>query len=301
MKKKIVIIGYGSAGRRYAKLLKKYFKNFEIYILTKQKKIGFFTIGNFRDIIKINPKYIIVSSPTNLHFDQLKKINKNFKNISVLVEKPLFDKFEKIKNKNKVYVGYNLRNLKIIKLLKSIIKKNIRKINNVSFLNHSFLPDWRKNINYENSSSAKKKYGGGIILDCSHEIDLANWFFGNIDILFVDKSKKSNLKINTEDNCKIYGKKNNISLSFDFNYYSPEKKREIIILGHNFKIVANLVSNNFLMINNNKKIKRKFKRNEIEKSYKLEIQGLLSNKKNNLVNFESALKTQKIIQSIKDF
>ena len=55
------------------------------------------------------------------------------------------------------------------------------------------------------------------------------------------------------------------------------------------------------MINNNKKIKRKFKRNEIEKSYKLEIQGLLSNKKNNLVNFESAFKTQKIIQSIKDF
>ncbi len=301
MKKKIVIIGYGSAGRRYTKLLKKYFKNFEIYILTKQKKIGFFTIRNFRDLIKINPKYIIISSPTSLHFEQLKKINENFKNISVLVEKPLFDKFEKIKSKNKVYVGYNLRNLKITKLLKSIIKKNIRKINNVSFLNHSFLPDWRKNINYENSSSAKKKYGGGIILDCSHEIDLANWFFGNIDILFVDKSKKSNLKINTEDNCKIYGKKNNISLSFDFNYYSPQKKREIIILGHNFKIVANLVSNNFLMISNNKKIKRKFKRNEIEKSYKLEIQGLLSNKKNNLVNFESALKTQKLIQSIKDF
>ena len=49
MSKKLVIIGYGSAGRRFAKLSKKHFKNFEIHVLTQQKKIGF---GNLK-ILKI--------------------------------------------------------------------------------------------------------------------------------------------------------------------------------------------------------------------------------------------------------
>ena len=53
-----------------------------------------------------------------------------------------------------------MRILKIIKFLKSIIYSNKSKINEIEFINHSYLPDWRKNINYSRSSSAKKKYGG---------------------------------------------------------------------------------------------------------------------------------------------
>ena len=36
----------------------------------------------------------------------------------------------------------------------------------------------------------KKKFGGGVILDCSHEIDLVRWIIGDVKIIKVLKSKK---------------------------------------------------------------------------------------------------------------
>jgi len=302
MKRKLLIIGYGSAGRRFANITKKNFKNLDINIFTKQKKIGFKIIERIEDIKKFNPDYIIISSPTKFHFHHLLIVNKFLKGKRILIEKPLYSELKNLKNvKNKVFVGYNLRNLKIIQFLKSVIFYNKTKIYDINFINHSFLPSWRKNISYQKSSSAKKKYGGGVILDCSHEIDLARWMIGKIDILSVQSSKKSKLKIETEDNCKIIGKHKNINISIDLNYYSIHKKRKIYLLGDNLKIIVDLVSFKVLIIKKGKKIIKKFNKNEIKNSYFLELQDLFSNREKNLTNYKSALITQKFIQNIQDF
>lgn len=302
MKKKLLIIGFGSSGRRFANIARKNFKNLNINILTKQKKIGFKIVKNIESIKKLNPDYIIISSPTKFHFHHLLLVNKFLKGKRILIEKPLYSELKNLKNvKNKVFVGYNLRNLKIIQFLKSVIFYNKTKIYDINFINHSFLPSWRKNISYQKSSSAKKKYGGGVILDCSHEIDLARWMIGKIDILSVQSSKKSKLKIETEDNCKIIGKHKNINISIDLNYYSIHKKRKIYLLGDNLKIIVDLVSFKVLIIKKGKKIIKKFNKNEIKNSYFLELQDLFSNREKNLTNYKSALITQKFIQNIQDF
>ena len=302
MKRKLLIIVYGSAGRRFANIAKKNFKNLNIIILTKQKKIGFKIIEKVESIKKFNPDYIIISSPTKFHFCHLKLVNKYLKNKKILIEKPLYDKLENIKGiKNKIFVGYNLRNLKIIKFLKSLILHNKKKIFDVNFINHSYLPNWRKKISYQKSSSAKKKYGGGVILDCSHEIDLARWMIGKIDITSVHSSKKSKLKIETEDNCKIFGKHKNIDISIDLNYYSVHKKRKIFLSGDNLKVIVDLVSFKISIFKNKKIIIKKFNKNDIKDSYFLELKDLLNNREKNLTNYNSALTTQKFIQNIQDF
>ena len=302
MKKKLLIIGFGSSGRRFANIARKNFKNLDINILTKQKKIGFKIVKNIESIKKLNPDYIIISSPTKFHFHHLLLVNKFLKGKRILIEKPLYSELKNLKNvKNKVFVGYNLRNLKIIQFLKSVIFQNKTKIYDINFINHSYLPSWRKNVTYQKSSSAKKKYGGGVILDCSHEIDLARWMIGKIDILSVQSSKKSKLKIETEDNCKIIGKHKNINISIDLNYYSINKKRKICLLGDNLKIIVDLVSFKILIFKKEKKIIKKFNKNEIKNSYFLELQDLFSNKEKNLTNYKSALITQKFIQNIQDF
>ena len=302
MKKKLLIIGFGSSGRRFANIARKNFKNLNINILTKQKKIGFKIVKNIESVKKLNPDYIIISSPTKFHFHHLLLVNKFLKGKRILIEKPLYSELKNLKNvKNKVFVGYNLRNLKIIQFLKSVIFYNKTKIYDINFINHSFLPSWRKNVSYQKSSSAKKKYGGGVILDCSHEIDLARWMIGKIDILSVQSSKKSKLKIETEDNCKIIGKHKNINISIDLNYYSIHKKRKIYLLGDNLKIIVDLVSFRVLIFKKGKKIIKKFNKNEIKNSYFLELQDLFSNKEKNLTNYKSALITQKFIQNIQDF
>ena len=42
---------------------------------------------------------------------------------------------------------------------------------------------YRKNIDYKKSNSAKKKFGGGLLLELSHEIDYIKWLFGNISLI----------------------------------------------------------------------------------------------------------------------
>tara|TARA_A100001015_G_scaffold313884_1_gene422105 strand:- start:2252 stop:3157 length:906 start_codon:yes stop_codon:yes gene_type:complete len=301
MKKKLLIIGFGSSGRKFANIAKKKFKKLEVFILTRQKKIGFNTINEISDIKSINPQFIIICSPTALHFDQLKKINSLFKNKRILIEKPLFDKFKKIKNNNKVFVGYNLRILKIVKFVKSFIRKNKNNIYDIYFINHSYLPHWRKNINYQNSSSAKRKFGGGVILDCSHEIDLVRWMMGEVKILKVFKSKNSKLKIETEDNCKVFAKNKKSNIIIDLNYYSLSKKRKILISGHNFNLRADLVNSEVIIVKKNKKIIKKFNKKEIQESYFKELEGLIINKNQNLTNYHSAILTQKLINKIQDF
>ena len=89
---KIVIIGYGSAGRRHARIINNNFKNIEINILTKQRVKKFRSFKNLNEIKKINPDYIIIASETIKHLNQLKYLEKNFKNKKILIEKPLFHK-----------------------------------------------------------------------------------------------------------------------------------------------------------------------------------------------------------------
>ena len=66
---------------------------------------------------------IVVCSPP-LDITYTMKIEKNFKNITALIEKPVFEKFYELPKmlKNRYYVGYNLRFHPVIIFLKNFLK-----------------------------------------------------------------------------------------------------------------------------------------------------------------------------------
>ena len=78
MGQKVLIIGYGSIGKRHAKILSKLSVVSEIRLLTKQKNEKFKTIKNFDEVKKFNPDYIIISNETYLHIEILKKLKEFF-------------------------------------------------------------------------------------------------------------------------------------------------------------------------------------------------------------------------------
>ncbi len=73
MKKKIIVIGYGSIGRKHCKILKTLKQNY--YVITTQKIINE-KIISLDDLPRINPDYIIISTPTSKHLKYLKEIDK---------------------------------------------------------------------------------------------------------------------------------------------------------------------------------------------------------------------------------
>jgi predicted dehydrogenase len=215
LKKKVLIIGFGSIGQRHASILKNFKIVSDIYIFSRRnskilKNINKLSqikkINKLSQIKKINPDYIIICSRTSDHFKHLKYIEKNLSKKTVLIEKPLFNKSKKFSIfKNKVFVGYNLRQHPVVRFIKNFIVK--KKIFSVKISCNSYLPNWRKNINYMNSYSSQRSLGGGVLLDLSHEIDYIEWIFKKIKKLDLVKIKKlSNLKINVEDHVLIAGK-----------------------------------------------------------------------------------------------
>ena len=199
---KVLIIGYGSIGKRHAKILSNINKIKELRVLTSQKKIPYKQINRINKIKEYNPDYIVICNETSKHLRYLEFIENNFKKKLILIEKPIFEKFHNIKiSKNKVYVGYNLRFHPLLNSLKENIKN--RKIWNVQIICGSYLPSWRKNINYIKSYSSKK-IGGGVTLDLSHELDYAVWLFGNLKPKFVINKKISDLKIQSDDYLNLH-------------------------------------------------------------------------------------------------
>ena len=186
----VLIIGYGSIGKKHAKLLrqKKNVKN--IYIVTSQKIHNFKKIS-IDELKYISPDLIIIANATSLHLQTIKIIEKLYKQKKVLVEKPIFEKSYKYKPSNNYYhVGYNIRLHPVIEKIQKLIENKI--IWHVDVKLESYLPDWRKNLPYNKSSSSNKKLGGGVLLDLSHELDYLALMFNEIRPLYCYNGKKSN-------------------------------------------------------------------------------------------------------------
>jgi predicted dehydrogenase len=295
---KVLIIGFGSMGRKHYEVLNKITNN--VTILTKQKKINHKIITSATDITKLNPDYIVISCETTKHYLFIKYIEKNLKNKIILIEKPIMEKFRHLKLKNnKYFIGYNLRFHPVILFLKKVIKR--KDVNFVNLNCSSYLPHWRKNIEYSKSNSALKKKGGGLVLELSHELDYINWLFGSIKPIFKFSKKISNLKIDTDDILIIFGKiKKNININICMNFFSRYNNREIIIDGKNFSIRANILKKKVdIFWENRKKRTLRWSNFNIKKTYLDEHVAILKKKYNELCSPNEALATLKLIDKIK--
>ena len=233
------------------------------------------------------------------HFQHLKIIEKNISKTKVLIEKPLFNQFYKIpKNlKNYYYVGYNLRHHPILKFLKNYIKN--KKIFSIYILCTSYLPFWRKKINYHKSVSAQKKFGGGVLLELSHEIDYVNWIFGEFKNLNIFSKKISDLKIDVDDILNVTAKIKNSFLNLSLNFFSMSERRKILIDGANFSIDADIIKNKLIIIQKNQKREINFNNFKLINTYKDQVKCLLNGDNKNLCNIYQASKVLKIISNIK--
>jgi len=294
---KVLIIGYGSIGQKHAKILKNL--KCEITVLTKQKKIPFKIIQDKKEIIKYNPDYIIISNCTSKHIEYTNFLEKNLKKKIILIEKPISNKYKKLKLKNNKYiVGYNLRFHPLIQFIKKKIKK--QNIHFISVNVSSYLPEWRKNINYKNSNSAKKKLGGGLLLELSHELDYVKWIFGKIKLIYSYNKKISNLKIDTDDILILFGEINKrIKVIFNMNFFSRINERNIQIEGKNFSLKADLIKNHIEILSNKKIRKYNWKKYKVFNTYVQEHKKIFKKNFKDFCTFEDSMNTLKMIKQIR--
>ena len=271
---RIAIVGFGSAGRKHFKVLKKLRPNIKIILIRsgigkkyKEEKLAEYIFNNFQDVnLKIDGA--IISSPAPYHLKQAKKFIEN--KIPVLIEKPLSNNFNKI-NKFKslckkynatVLVGYVLRYSKSLNFFREMInKKKIGKIILVKINCHSYLPDWRPNIDYTKSLSARSELGGGVLLELSHELDYSNWIFGPFKMLHSKIINSGKLNINVEDEAKLkLISKNDVQVFMNLNFNTKKIIRTCEIIASEGNLIWDGIKNNVKFKDKSRKIKNwKFK------------------------------------------
>ena len=89
---KILIIGYGSIGKRHEEVLLELENIEQIDIVTNQYLSNKRTFKNLEDIQNLNDyDYFIIASETNKHYTQLKYLESMLTDKIIFCEKPLFE------------------------------------------------------------------------------------------------------------------------------------------------------------------------------------------------------------------
>ena len=227
-------------------------------------------------------------------------MNDNFSKIKILVEKPIFHKIYKLKEKNhnKIFVDYNLRLHPVINFIKDYIIN--KKLIFASMSCFSNLKYWRKNISYFKSNTAQKRFGGGALLELSHEIDIANYLFKIKKIHSHFNNKLSKLKINTDDTLILNLICEKIKLcNLQINFFDEMEERKIRIVTEKSTIEGDLIKNCVTIYTKNKKKTIKFKINS-DSTYFSIHNSIINNQFKNICNLDQGLKILKIVSKIKN-
>lgn len=186
---KFIIVGLGSIGKRHHGIL----TNLGHEVILCHWNDNLKTLINSKC-----PNGVLICNPTSLHLPAA-KIALKFA-LPVLIEKPLSHNLEGIADlKGKILVAYCLRFQPGLRQIKQQLTNHaIGETLRAKIFCSTYLPDWHPGTDYRQSYSAKKSLGGGVLLDLSHEIDYAVWFFGPAKTVAAKLQTAPELQIETE-------------------------------------------------------------------------------------------------------
>jgi len=245
---KVLIIGFGSIGKRHFEILTLFDDIESVDVVTKQEINNINTFKILEGVNNITTyDYFIIASETSKHYRQLKYICSKVSNKNILVEKPLYDKnHDFFEFNNTVLIAYNLRFHPVIVKLKKLIENE--QIYYINVICGQYLPSWRPEQDYKKTYSADITQGGGVLRDLSHELDYITWLFGNINKIDSINTKISDLEINSDDiftAIAVTEKKSIINLTVD--YISKVPLRRLIIHTKNKTIEADVIKNSLVI------------------------------------------------------
>jgi predicted dehydrogenase len=204
---KFLIVGFGSIGKRHFDNLMQ-IQGVEVSILSRRQitQHGARVYNSLDQALNDEFDAVFIANETALHISTAIAFAERGRHL--FIEKPLSHNLEDVDKLTnlvgeynlKLMIGNNMRFHPVVKFGKELIEKSrIGRIVSARLEVGEYLPDWRPERDFKSSYSASIEGGGGVILDLSHELDYAYWFFGDPVKIFSVYGKRSNLPIEAED------------------------------------------------------------------------------------------------------
>lgn len=313
MKEKIIIVGYGSIGRRHEIVCKTINPEFEIFILSRSKSgisnLNSKFINTIEKAITLKADHAIIASPSSFHIaDTLKMVEAG---CNCLVEKPLSNNLEDVselqskalRTEQIIQIGYNLRYDSCLIKAKELIDKEIYgSLLGIRCEFGQYLPDWRPNQDYTKSVSAKSSLGGGILLEMSHEIDYISWIAGPTTWVSAWTGRIGNLDIDVEDTALLHlginHKNREVIASISLDFIRKDRTRKCSFICDKGTIIWDGINSTLTGVTTESKLLAEGKKDR-NYTYTMQFQDFLSCikiRKQPMNNIESSLEVLKIIE-----
>lgn len=212
---RILIVGFGSIGRRHLSLIRALVPGADIRVLRHQEcaSIPDGANGCFsrpEQALAFAPQLAIIASPASLHVGSAQVFAQA--GVHLLVEKPLSASIDGVsqlletcrERKLVLMTAYNLRFLPSLQRFRELLSGNvIGRVLSVRCEIGQYLPSWRPEADYRQGVSARRELGGGALLELSHEIDYLSWIFGDVEWVGATLRRQSNLEMDVEDTAHL--------------------------------------------------------------------------------------------------
>ena len=188
-----------------------------------------------------------------------------------------------------------------------ILKKELGLLCGANIYNGEFLPDYHKYEDYQTTTMAQKKLGGGVINSQIHELDYCLYLFGKPKKYLAKVGKFSSFKIDVEDyiNSLVFFEKDNLAVNITMDFFQRPSIRTMFITGTKKSLKWDYYKNKieiFDYFKNKKRIIRfgKFNRNKMFIDQTKYFFNLIKKKNlTNLSGIENAIRAVKLSEGLK--
>lgn len=236
---RVLIVGLGSIARKHIAALRNIEPGCEILALRSSRSSkpedGVHDIYDIRDIAERKIDFAIISTPTAEHMRSINAV-KDLR-CPLFIEKPIYHTVEckslveeLTESGILTYVACNLRFLESIIYLKETIEKGEKRINEVNSYCGSYLPEWRKGVDFRKVYSSDPLMGGGVHIDLIHELDYLYWLFGSPEYVSCTLRNNSTLGISAVDYANYCIAYPGFCANVVLNYYRRDYKRTLEVV-----------------------------------------------------------------------
>ncbi|MFO0388286.1 MAG: Gfo/Idh/MocA family protein [Alphaproteobacteria bacterium] len=287
----ILIVGYGSIGKRHARILRPMAET--LGIVTAQEAMDYPLFRSLEDALAAERwDYVVLCTITARHASDLAILKQANFTGKVLVEKPVFVSTHEDASPYpfQVYVGYHLRFHKLIDALKEVLQGC--RIESARAHVGQHLSLWRPGRDPKETYSAHLSQGGGVMRDLSHELDLAQYLFGEIKEYEGKAERLDDVTVDSEDTATFKLRCSNCdNVIVHMNYLDEVPHREWIIETDKGTIVTDLIRRSLTISEDTRVIAC-----DGDDAYSAMHRAVLDNN-NNVCTFGEALEIIKVIES----
>lgn len=210
---RVLVTGRGSIAQRHVRHLTELMPQVEVAVVSGNGEVddslsACSVLGDFESGLDWLPDAVIIASISSKHAHELERCLQL--GLPCLAEKPLvtdsaqlarlIDARQQQNRKSAVVVGCNLRYLPALQKLRLALNGEPGlKVLRARLEVGQALSQWRPHRALESSYSAHAQDGGGVVFDLVHEIDMAWWLLGPLEVRGAVGGHLSDLPITSDD------------------------------------------------------------------------------------------------------